>query len=169
MSGFNLPPGCSVSDIPGNRREDLADEAFWAEWEKRAEAAGLDPDRPPLVVPLAEPDPIARALEIARDIGYERGYEEGQADAGLAQHVAEGRDAHAEEERCTLIASLTLAALQYGDPSGQIAQLERLGVPNAARLIADARARAEEPDHGPTQAEFEQAIRDHDRRRREDS
>lgn len=22
MSGFNLPPGCSVSDIPGNRPED---------------------------------------------------------------------------------------------------------------------------------------------------
>jgi hypothetical protein len=23
MTGFNLPPGCSVSDIPGNRPEDI--------------------------------------------------------------------------------------------------------------------------------------------------
>ena len=29
MTGFNLPPGCSVSDIPGNRPEDIAYEAFW--------------------------------------------------------------------------------------------------------------------------------------------
>lgn len=26
MSGFNLPPGCSVSDIPGNRPEDGVEE-----------------------------------------------------------------------------------------------------------------------------------------------
>jgi len=33
MGGFNLPPGCSVSDIPGNRPEDgkweAIEEAFW--------------------------------------------------------------------------------------------------------------------------------------------
>ena len=28
MPGFNLPPGCSVSDIPGNRPEELAAEAL---------------------------------------------------------------------------------------------------------------------------------------------
>lgn len=27
MTGFNMPPGCSPSDIPGNRPEDLAEEA----------------------------------------------------------------------------------------------------------------------------------------------
>lgn len=26
MSGFNLPPGCNVSDIPGNRPEDGIEE-----------------------------------------------------------------------------------------------------------------------------------------------
>lgn len=31
MSGFNLPPGCSVSDLPGNRPEDAAWEAA-EEW-----------------------------------------------------------------------------------------------------------------------------------------
>lgn len=29
MTGFNLPPGCSVSDIPGNRPEDQAAEALY--------------------------------------------------------------------------------------------------------------------------------------------
>lgn len=29
MTGFNLPPGCNVSDIPGNRPEDLAAEAAY--------------------------------------------------------------------------------------------------------------------------------------------
>lgn len=28
MSGFNLPPGCSASDIPGNRPEDGAEETL---------------------------------------------------------------------------------------------------------------------------------------------
>jgi len=28
MTGYNLPPGCSVSDIPGNRPRDVA----WDEW-----------------------------------------------------------------------------------------------------------------------------------------
>lgn len=29
MTGFNLPPGCSISDIPGNRPEDEAEEALY--------------------------------------------------------------------------------------------------------------------------------------------
>jgi len=29
MAGFNLPPGCSVSDIPGNRPEDEKIEAAY--------------------------------------------------------------------------------------------------------------------------------------------
>jgi hypothetical protein len=28
MTGWNLPPGCNVSDLPGNRPEDLARDAF---------------------------------------------------------------------------------------------------------------------------------------------
>ena len=39
MSGFNLPPGCSLRDIPGNRPED-------AEWDSLFEwlsDSGLDP------------------------------------------------------------------------------------------------------------------------------
>ena len=29
MTGFNMPPGCSVNDILGNRLEDSAYEAAW--------------------------------------------------------------------------------------------------------------------------------------------
>lgn len=29
MTGWNLPPGCNVSDIPGNRLEDVAEERVW--------------------------------------------------------------------------------------------------------------------------------------------
>lgn len=29
MTGFNLPPGCNVSDLPGNSREDDAAEALY--------------------------------------------------------------------------------------------------------------------------------------------
>lgn len=29
MAGFNLPPGCNVTDLPGNRPEEQAAEAFW--------------------------------------------------------------------------------------------------------------------------------------------
>lgn len=29
MGDFNMPPGVSVNDIPGNRPEDMREEAFW--------------------------------------------------------------------------------------------------------------------------------------------
>jgi hypothetical protein len=29
MTGWNLPPGCNVSDLPGNRPEDERNEALW--------------------------------------------------------------------------------------------------------------------------------------------
>lgn len=29
MTGWNMPPGANVSDIPGNRPEDLLDEWLW--------------------------------------------------------------------------------------------------------------------------------------------
>lgn len=31
MSDFNMPPGCRVSDIPGNSPEDLEELKFWEE------------------------------------------------------------------------------------------------------------------------------------------
>jgi len=52
MIGWNLPPGCSESDIPGNRPEDMAFEEFWEkridriyeEWKIEHEAQYDNPD-----------------------------------------------------------------------------------------------------------------------------
>lgn len=40
MTGFNLPPGCNVSDIPGNRPEDMLEEAIAEGWRPRCEDCG---------------------------------------------------------------------------------------------------------------------------------
>lgn len=38
MTGFNMPPGCSVNDIPGNRPEDIEQEALMTEFYKALSA-----------------------------------------------------------------------------------------------------------------------------------
>ena len=42
MTGFNMPPGCSPSMIPGNRPEDLAYEAAWEWVEEQLKDLSLD-------------------------------------------------------------------------------------------------------------------------------
>ena len=76
MTGFNLPPGCNVSDIPGNRPEDLADEAWWDALGKRID--------PALMQMIDENEDLQRLIETVRDMAYGAGYDEGQADAALA-------------------------------------------------------------------------------------
>ena len=95
MSLSNLPPGCSPSDIPGNRPEDAEYEAFWNELDTKfsAEYKGL-------WVCLVEhewADPqLERAViayvDMARDIGYDRGYKEGTETEKLAYHMRERED-----------------------------------------------------------------------------
>lgn len=41
MTGFNMPPGCNPSDIPGNRPEDLAAEAAYEKICEELELAEL--------------------------------------------------------------------------------------------------------------------------------
>jgi len=88
----NLPPGCSVSSIPGNRPED-------AEFENACEMATavcrtaipqlfdsaqrlgiLNEDRAEALV-----EAIANALITAYDNGYEKGYKDGKIDQDTAQ------------------------------------------------------------------------------------
>jgi len=40
MTGFNLPPGCNVSDIPGNRPEDELADAIAEGWRPRCGDCG---------------------------------------------------------------------------------------------------------------------------------
>lgn len=60
--------------IPGNRPEDLAEEAFWTALEERLAAQG---------VAMPEGDDWTTAIDIARSMAYEAGYGDGQADAAL--------------------------------------------------------------------------------------
>lgn len=80
MTGFNLPPGVNVSDIPGNRPEDLAEERFWEELEKRFEKNFPQYQR--AIVNLTDiphvEDALREYVTLARDMGYEQGFAEGK-------------------------------------------------------------------------------------------
>lgn len=67
MTGWNLPPGCNVSDLPGNRPEDLDAEAAM-EWADE-QLAGLSPDQVRIVIEtgLAALPKIQEAINTAVD------------------------------------------------------------------------------------------------------
>jgi hypothetical protein len=77
----NLPPGVSISDIPGNRPEDLEEEEFWAEFTRKCHNEGIAGD---IIDCGWEDDEIfSRAIIIARDLGYSKGQADAEADAAL--------------------------------------------------------------------------------------
>lgn len=78
MTGWNLPPGVNVNDLPGNRPEDEADEVFL---DKLGEKC---PDVPEEM--WGEPW-FFDAILAARDLAYEFGYTEGQRDEAFAHEV----------------------------------------------------------------------------------
>lgn len=65
VSGFNLPPGCRVSDIPGNRPEDLIREA--------------QADEIYAIVPNCTDEQMDKFFAII-DKCYADGYQQGRAD-----------------------------------------------------------------------------------------
>jgi hypothetical protein len=74
----NLPPGCRVSGIPGNRPEDAAEEAFWDALLTQAEEAGLLSGPRALPDSWSDPDsPLGKIITLARDLGAADGYGEG--------------------------------------------------------------------------------------------
>jgi hypothetical protein len=83
----DLPPGCSVRDIPGNRPEDDAADAFWDAFEDRCAAANV-----------RVPEDMERQIEIARDLGLEEGFAQGRAEEQMAR-AAEEMDRAEERER----------------------------------------------------------------------
>lgn len=89
MPEFNMPPGVSVNDIPGNRPEDLAEEAWW---EKLGE---LCPDVPQSIW---DDEVVQKLVESARDLAYSTGYDEGRADAALA--AVESASAEPQPQEC---------------------------------------------------------------------
>jgi hypothetical protein len=78
MTGWNLPPGCNVSDLPGNRPEDLDEERFW-------DALLDNPKTPDDVLPEEwwEDDGITQLVNLVREMAYNAGYGDGQNDMGM--------------------------------------------------------------------------------------
>jgi hypothetical protein len=74
----NLPPGVTENMIPGNRPEDMAEEAFW-----EALYDGLTTER---VEAIEADEFLQRILIKARDLGNQAGYDEAQSVA-YAQEV----------------------------------------------------------------------------------
>lgn len=74
----NLPPGCSVRDIPGNSKEDLEAEAVYdAIYEELAKVKMTDD----------EANALAEWIYDSLGDAYSKGYQEGMSDADSARDV----------------------------------------------------------------------------------
>lgn len=91
MTGFNLPPGVNVSDIPGNRDEDMWDEAFWescdAEFQKEHPAMASKVFA--LFNDMAHTDHLVAYATFVRDKAHAMGVQQGMYEAELEAHLAQ--------------------------------------------------------------------------------
>jgi hypothetical protein len=78
MSGWNLPPGCSLSDIPGNRPEDIAHEKMCDEIE-----TALNPLKPFWSDESVET--VTKNIIELINKAFEQGYQQSTNDAKEAQ------------------------------------------------------------------------------------
>jgi len=85
----NLPPGVSDHMIPGNRPEDMLEEAFWELLQEKYDAA--HPQFKKIMWEVFSTDEsnlddaITALVTLARDIGYERGFAEGRQEEQMAE------------------------------------------------------------------------------------
>jgi hypothetical protein len=84
MTGWNMPPGCNVSDIPGNRPEDQAEEAFY-EWVFDVIGGRMSE---------GDTDKLAEVLFKKMGDAYKQGYDAGKNDTEMAHAYAEEAEAH---------------------------------------------------------------------------
>src|SRR5262245_66174836 len=94
MTGWNMPPGVNEWDIPGNRPEDVMEERFWSEFEDKLEEKGIDvPDGTQafIVEPVDAWNStwFVEAVAVAREMGYNLGYAQGQGDRSMAEAYEE--------------------------------------------------------------------------------
>ena len=84
----NLPPGMNVNDIPGNRPEDELEDLFWEELNKRFQQEYHHHVN--TIVNLMDiavlEDALVCYVRLARDIGYQRGYNEGVDEKRMYDH-----------------------------------------------------------------------------------
>lgn len=81
MTDFNLPPGCRVSDIPGNRPEDEANEVFWdiLIGKMKENHKGLSTPEEAWY----ENDELIKLVEITRTLAFAEGFEQGRAEGQI--------------------------------------------------------------------------------------
>jgi hypothetical protein len=137
MSYPDLPPGVSENMIPGNRPEDEAEERFWNVLEaKLAEEPFSTPER---VEKMLSHNIAFRAVEIARDIGYEQGMQDGRAEEQMAQ-ASEQADAPVSLALTPAVANVLLRPLRSKAESArnQRDRYQRIKEANAARgMVAE--------------------------------
>lgn len=84
----NLPPGVSVSMIPGNRPEDIGYEEAWDQLLKTYQKNKLG-----IPEEFVDEDWFVNAVDIAMEFAYNKGYRDAVNDAEFAQqHGYEGAD-----------------------------------------------------------------------------
>src|SRR5215831_14585339 len=92
MSTWNMPPGVNTNMIPGNRPEDLLEEAFWAAFEAKLDekkCTGFTLDQPGRSANFVSLDDLwdnaafVEVIGIARDLGFDHGYGQGQNDMAM--------------------------------------------------------------------------------------
>ena len=72
----NLPPGVTENMIPGNRREDREDEAFWDDVDDYCHRKNLDI---PGITDMHSN--VSRLIQHVRETSFAQGYAEGDSDA----------------------------------------------------------------------------------------
>lgn len=76
--GWDLPPGCRTSDIPGNRPQDLADEAMYESIDKALSPVWKEHEEENFVKAAEN---VAKLLNDA----FEQGYRQCESDAAEAR------------------------------------------------------------------------------------
>jgi hypothetical protein len=86
--GWDLPPGVSTNDIPGNRPQDIAEEHFWDALISRVEAKGLDIPGGETCdgqVYWYENPAICALIDIVREMVFNEAYEQGRAEGQMEE------------------------------------------------------------------------------------
>src|SRR6266566_905655 len=90
MSDFNLPPGVSVNDIPGNRPEDIAEELFWEEVDATFIRKYGEEGKKLLMMldDLDSSNLIIEYISVARDMGWIKGWDDAKKEENLYNEEA---------------------------------------------------------------------------------
>ena len=120
MAGFNLPPGCSVSDIPGNRPEDAKAEAIYdAIYEIELKAREAHPDIGDSYV-----EALAEAIYSMVTNSWQDGYSESYREAREAEQLKEIEDAAKEYHEMEALAPNDARRVEYDERNEILSYVE---------------------------------------------